>query len=148
MAPSRSQLPDFVNHCITNGSNHIPFHITNVLDLPSDHIPLCLSLFTDFIQFSHDLRPPIIPIQGPVEWLSLQSFLKSSLDLNMPLKSREDVNLAVQKIISDVQTSMKNKLAPYIHRYTATDIQAIRTGKNGARWILQGTRYPPNKTAC
>lgn len=87
---------------------------------------------------------------GIINWNKFQSILNKNLNLKTPLKSENDIDIAVHSLTNTIQTAAWNSRYPKlplnnIHISIQSDIKTLIILKKWLRAIRQRTKYPFSK---
>jgi hypothetical protein len=93
------KAPDLLDFFVISGITRNNCTIESNADLTSDHTPVIMSLSTTVIK---KLPPPKLTTRN-TDWTSLQRHLESTVNLNLRMKSPEDIDDAVQHFTRVVQ---------------------------------------------
>ena len=142
---SLSKLPDILDFFITSPLSSVHNQILNLYDLSSDHSPVLLILDTKPI--TSPPKPRLI--NGRVDWESFRQGLESRLDLQILLKTPQEIDDAVNFLTETIQRTIWDCTTPYPQKrpyYLSLTIRQLITEKRRARARWQRTRYPTDKT--
>jgi exonuclease III len=84
----RHKIPDVIDFCVTKGIARNYLNIESCLELSSDHSPLLIILETQVTKIS---RAPVLSSKN-TNWEIFRDILTSQLNLNIPLKTEDDVD--------------------------------------------------------
>lgn len=99
-----NKMPDVIDFCITKGIALNYLKIESCLELSSDHSPLIVTFETKVIRKP---APPAL-INKNTDWEAFRNILSKELNLNIQLKSEEDVNEAVEQLNGAIQQAAWN----------------------------------------
>ena len=144
---SLKKRPDILDIFITSQISSSQTIIKSLDDLSSDHSPVLLSLHSSYAP------KPSTPklITGRVNWDEFRDDLENKLDLKIPLKTKDDINGAIEKLTASITDSINNNT--FINKFNnsqKTDlpqhIRILLKEKRRARSKWHRTRYPTDKT--
>src|SRR5436190_1777997 len=95
------KIPDLLDFFVTKCISHNYLNIVSCLDLSSDHSPVILTVSSSVVTRE---SPPTL-CNKYTDWVRFRDILNESLTLNIPLKTEEDINNAVEIFNSAIQTS-------------------------------------------
>lgn len=140
------KIPDLLDFFITRkiSSNYII--VEENFDLDSDHSPVILTLSENIIKKEHN--PTLV--NRKTDWEGFQEELSNYIQLNVPLKTTEQLNQEAEKFVTDIQqAAWKN--TPETKRLTVgynypLEIRKLVAEKRKLRKKWQRTRAPDDKT--
>lgn len=94
-----AKIPDLLDFFIFKGVDNKKMKIESHLDLSSDHSPITLIIF----ETVQKKESPLTLTNRKTNWNQFRDHLDSRIDLNIPLKSQVDIEVAVNSITNDIQ---------------------------------------------
>jgi len=143
---SRRKLPDILDVFVSSTLNPSQVTVENLHELSSDHSPV---LFT--LHVSPVAQPPSISlVRGRVDWESFRNFLDNTLNLRTKLKTRDDLDEAVQLLTTTIQQAVWTSTTDTKHSRRTdttlpTDIRRLISMKRRARQKWHRSRLPSDK---
>jgi len=142
---STRKRPDILDIFVTKIPTNLNHLIKNLLDPSSDHTPVFLSL---------DGHPSSKPnkaclTNNSTNWTKFREIINSKINLNISLKTPNEVEDAVQNFTESIQSAAWNSST--IQNYhanshsTPTHVRELITQKRRARARWQRTRLPSDK---
>lgn len=142
----RSKIPDLVDFCVTKGIPKESQKAESCFDLSSDHSPVLIELSTTILIRE---TPPKLGSKN-TNWDIFREIIDEELKLNIPLKSRIDIENAVQNLNKIIQaavwSSTPTNTTTYSRQVLPTIIKQKIVEKRRLRKIWQNTRCPQDKT--
>jgi len=142
---SLRKRPNILDIFVTKISNSLHNTLTNPNDLCSDHLAVLLTL---------DATPSKKPsklslIQGRMDWEAFRTRLVNHIDLKTRLKSRQDIDDAVNNLTTSIQqAAWSSSIIPDPLKPTYNLPHLVKTlilEKGKARVVWQRTKYPSDK---
>lgn len=135
------KLPDLLDFFITKGISRNNCLVESNYDLPSDHTPVIISMSTTVI---NKLPSPQL-VSKNTNWTAFQSYLEENTNLNLRIKSPEDLDTAAQYFTTLVQKAAWQSTPQTKHKPTTTTdvplyIRQLIAEKRRARRIWQRSR--------
>jgi len=141
--------PDILDFFLYKVPANIKYSISNLCELSSDHTPVLLNL---------NIAPePSIPhtslSQGPVNWNKFSEIMQKNTNLNLSLKTNNDIENSAQNLTSSIQSAVyessyktNKKNQPQLYKKVLpAHITDLISQKRRARAQFQKYRYPSNK---
>ena len=141
--------PDILDFFISKLPQHINHSITNLCELSSDHTPVLLT-----INETPKLNPSHTSLsQGPVNWDKFSEIMHNNTNLQLSLKTNEEIENATQDLITSIQSAVyesshKNSQSNQQNLYNQllpTHITDLISLKRRTRSQYQKYRYPSDK---
>jgi len=146
---SPRKRPDILDIFVSKIPNRFNTIIDNLTNPHSDHSPVLLTLDTSPLKRS--MNPSLI--NGIVNWEKFQSILSNDINLNVSLKSPNQLEESVQYLTSTIQNAAWSSCKPNItnnyHQNNSslpTYLRSLIVQKRRARATWQRTKYPTDKT--
>lgn len=142
-----NRTPDVLDFFIASGLGGLHSSVRTLNDLSSDHSPVLLCLGTS--PQPRPQKPTLTP--GKMNWKDFQTGLENSLNLNIPLKTAQEVDLAVMEFTKAIQDCALNSCRPNTRSCVSTKsplpehIRNLLVLKRRARARWQRTRYPSDR---
>ncbi|KAJ8737403.1 hypothetical protein PYW07_000674 [Mythimna separata] len=142
----RNKLPDLVDFFVTKNVCHKFTQIESCLDGSSDHTPIILRLCKTAIHY----EPNDVLYNYKTDWDNFREYVEDKIDLNLPLKSPEDVDNACLYITNLIQVAAWNS-TPELKRLANSSLTPIEVRRKIAekrrlRRIWQTSRNEQDKT--
>jgi hypothetical protein len=142
-----AKIPDVLDFFVLKGIGQQYTDIKPSFDLSSDHTPIILTIS------AHPIIHPTIPklVTSKTDWTLFSTHIHEQLYLQIPLKTPEDIDRAVQNITSVlieaawVSTPPSYRNAAYTN--SPLHIRELITDKRRARSLWQRSRNPRHKNA-
>lgn len=140
-----NRRPDLLDFFITKSVIREKFIISSCLDLTSDHTAVCGLLSSTIIE--KEKQPQLH--NERTDWDHFRLILQNELKLNIPLRTEEQVDSAVNYFTTAVQSAAW-RCTPQLkfkkhYQYYSQDIQELITLKRKLRKKWQQTRHPNEK---
>lgn len=142
------KTPDLIDFAIVKGIAGSYFECKSMPELSSDHSPVEILLKRKIT-----LTADVCRLHSrKTDWNSFRESISASINLQLPLKTNEDIEEAVEHFNSCIQKSAwhatpeSSKTIPKSHSYP-TNIRELVAKKRKARKLWQKTRHPTDKTA-
>lgn len=140
------KLPDLIDFCIMKGINTNLCTVESCYELAGDHSSVILTLFSHF----EEPHKRAILHSRRTDWELFGDTLNNSIDLNMPLKTPEEIDNAVYTLTKHIQQSAwkatpSYKVTKINEVHTPTTIKDKIKDKRRARKHWQLNRTPENK---
>ena len=119
-----AKIPDLIDFFIIKNVSTNYIQIEEILELSSDHTTIVLSLNENAIQKSNN---PVL-VNRKTDWENFKITLEERIQLAVPLKTRENLDLEVEKFNNDIQQAAWEN---------TPQIQRILRGKNYPKEILE-----------
>lgn len=136
----RNKIPDLMDFFIYKGLNANTLHVTNSLDLSSDHSPIILTCCSAILSNN---TPKLI------NYKRFEEHIESNISLNISLKSPAEIEDALDQFTHLIKTAadcnsfeMNSHKIEHYSKYIRLKIEE----KRRARKLWQDTRFPPHKT--
>jgi hypothetical protein len=115
---SRRKNPDILDIFLTKIPNNLHSIVTNLDDLCSDHSSVLLTI---------DTMPPNKPskptlTQGAIDWVTFRSSLENKINLNISLKSPNDIDEAVNFLTKSIQETAWSCSSPPTPKSTTKNL--------------------------
>jgi hypothetical protein len=141
----RRRVPDLLDFCVTKGIDTKLCTIKSSFELAADHSSIIVTLNSEIILTT---KNPTLTNKY-TNWQTFRHLLDERLNLNIPLKTAEDIDIAVENLSKNIQTaawqatpelkhSSKRTSCPIILQEKIAEKRKIRK-----RW--QQNRTPENK---
>lgn len=139
----RTRLPDLLDFAIVKNFSPYLFSAETSLELTSDHTPIIIQarLFMDNSNLSHHFI-------SKTDWNYFKEDLENSINCNIPLKTQEDIDLAIGSFYDKIRSATDaatTKVKVSKKRSTSIEIANIIAEKRRLRKIWQKTRTPEHK---
>ena len=147
--PSDSaKIPDLLDFFVLRGVPKRSLHVTNLVDLSSDHSPVVLSTSN---HSATALRPPSLTTRH-TDWEAFRSLVECSIGLGARLKSPEELESAVQGFSNLLVESAKAATPPGSPTQPTSTvypafIRQLVLARRAARKKWQRTRLPADKSS-
>jgi len=112
----QNRYPDILDFFLSSIPSHINFNIYNSNDITSDHNPVILDING---QPTFNSPQPSLSI-GPVNWSKFSSHLENNTNLNISLKTSDEIENAAQDFVTAIQTAVFNS------SYSPTNINSSK----------------------
>jgi len=118
---------------MSNFPNHLRTQIINLVDPASDHTPVLLQINT---------QVPSKFTSNHVNWPKFRKILSNNSHLNIKLKTKEDIDLAINTLTDNILLAKNNSLSPTLNtksfNHITPEISQLITEKRRARnkWQL------------
>jgi len=132
---------------VTKTPSNLHLDINDILDLNSDHSSVIL-IFNDYPQIS--IVPPKL-FYASTDRYKYHDLVNQNLHLNVRLKSKDDIDTAVNYCTNVIQTAAWSSNTPKKHVHNnntnslSINIRILIAEKRRARAIYQRTRLPFHK---
>ena len=141
------KVPDLLDFFICKKIATNFMKVEEVLDLNSDHSAVILTISETAIQ--KEVRPVLV--NRTTDWDSFRKDLDSELNLSVPLKTSAELDIAVEKYVSIIQTAAWNN-TKVINRKTVginypVEVRNLVREKRRLRRKWQQSRDPTDKTS-
>lgn len=142
-----NKIPDLIDFCITKGIRNENVRCESCLDLSSDHSPVLITLSRQILKCAK----PCFLHNKHTDWNQFRRLISSTLNLQIPLKSDEDISDAVEHFNSCIQSAAWQSTPVLESRtahksYTPCNIREKLAEKRNARKLWQQSRCPTDKT--
>ena len=100
----RNKIPDLIDFCITKGIAGINANVEDCYDLSSDHSPVIITLSTQVV-------PENLPkrlTNKQTKWTVYRNIVEQKCQLDIPLRTPEDIDAAVENLTRIMETAAKN----------------------------------------
>ncbi|KAL4097373.1 hypothetical protein QTP88_022162 [Uroleucon formosanum] len=139
-----NRLPDILDIFVKKLPSNIHSDLTNLYDLSSDHTPTMLKFGLNISpQQSQSL------ITSQLNWSTFKKVMNKDNKLSISLKTSDDINDAVNLLITSIQKSALESAKPYNHtnpnKQTPYYIKLLLAEKRRTRIQWQTFKYPNNK---
>lgn len=95
----RRKLPDTIDFCVTKGIARNYMSAESCMDLSSDHSPIILTVGTKVI-----IKPKTATLfNHKTDWVQFRNRVHNDINLNIPLKTNDEINEAVQHLTICIQ---------------------------------------------
>lgn len=142
----RRKIPDVIDFCITKGISNNYLKAESCLDLSSDHSPVIITYSTQVITKN---KPPSL-YNKHTSWDHFRQSIDENLNCNVPLKTEEDLNNAVEQFNHTIQIAAWNATPEMGRKDQAGEcsllIKQKITEKRNMRKQWQLSRDPKAKT--
>lgn len=142
----RAKLPDLLDFCVVKNIALKYMNAVSCLDLSSDHSPVVITLNTQIV-------PKVYSAQlcnNRTDWDCFRDLLTERTNLNIPLKTEDDLNWAVEYTTRLIQNAVWDSTPSNVHsnevKQLPTEIKNLIATKRKLRRIWQTTRLPLDKT--
>ena len=141
-----NRLPDLLDFFILNGLTHSYSNIEECLDLSSDHTPVIATISSTLIKIK---TTPML-CNKKTNWTKFQQTIENKLNIKMPLKTKEDIETAIEHFNTTIQdaahtSTPKTTIRENIFNYPIEITKKLKE-KRKLRKIWQTTHYPPDKS--
>lgn len=142
----RRKIPDLLDFCVTKGIARPLVMAETCYDLSSDHSPVLITLNMQVLKLS----PPRFLTNQHTNWTQFKSTLTRECSLNIPLKTKDEIDSAVQSL-TDVLKQAATDATPSSSVYIKLDkpsqnIQQLLMIKRSIRRQWQLHRSPTLKS--
>ncbi|CAK1588943.1 unnamed protein product [Parnassius mnemosyne] len=143
-----NRLPDVLDFFVSKGMSRLLFTIRSTLDGSSNHIPVFLTMGANIITNMKQLQL----YNKRTDWEAFRSIVNDELQLQMALKSEEDIDNVTTKFMTTVQSACW-KCTPEISNSSLrrnavpSDIKIQIIEKRRLRRVWHNSRHPEDKTA-
>lgn len=140
------KIPDLLDFFISRKISPNYMAVEENLDLDSDHTAVILILSETIIKKEHN--PSLV--NGKTDWEGFQEDLSNTIQLNVPLKTKNQLNQEVEKFVTNIQQAAwkntpENKRLTVGNNYPM-EIRKLVAEKRKLRKRWQRTRAPDDKT--
>lgn len=141
-----SKCPDVIDMFIFKGLSTSFTKVEGSLDLSSEHTPIVLTLSETVIT-----KPPALALTNSMtDWNGFSEYLENLIVLNVPLKTKEQLENNVKLSTEQLQQAAK-KCTPELKQRVPGKNYSLETkqmilDKRSARRKWQQTRHPADKT--
>lgn len=97
----RNKTPDLLDFCVTRGISSNYINVKSCFDLSSDHSPVLISIKSQVIKKTK----PVTLCNKDTNWNQFRSILCDSSNLNISLKTQDEIDSAVQQLNNNIQTA-------------------------------------------
>jgi len=141
----KRKSPDLIDFCVAKGISHNYLDIEPSLDLSSDHSPIIVKICTTIIKNNqtnmlHNKK---------TNWETYKSTLNDVIKLNIPLKTKEDLDVAIKNLNSSIILAAKRATPTQSNKNKdiecPIEIKKMIENKRKLRKIWQTTRAPADK---
>lgn len=139
-----NKIPDLIDFCVSKGIPPQNQTCTTSNDLSSDHSPVILHLYSSCL-FNEN---PCKLHNKKTNWTYFRYLVSTNLNTKIALKSEEDINTAVEHLVTTIQTASWNATPPQTFLYQPSYSAAVRKKikeKRLTRKQWQRTRCPADK---
>ena len=138
--------PDILDIFVTKTPSNLHYVIDNVLDLNSDHSSVILSISN----YPSIITEPPKLFYATTDRYKFHDLVNQNLQLNVRLKSNEDIDAAINNLTNVIQSSAwAANAAKNVHTANTnslpTNIRILISEKRRARALYQRTRLPSHK---
>lgn len=141
-----NKVPDLIDFFIYKNITTSFIHIEEGYDMSSDHSPIMLTLSEKIIP--KESNPTLV--NKNTDWESFKLDLDNIVNLKVPLKNTEQLDLEVEKFIVDIQQCAWNNTPITKKRVIGNkyplEIRNLIAEKRKQRKKWQQTRFPQDKT--
>lgn len=140
-----NKIPDLIDFFIYKNISDSHLQTDQSFDLSSDHSPVCLEISESVL---YKEKSPTL-VNKYTDWESFKVELDSYINLNVPLKTKEHLDVAVEQLIKHIQQAAWNN-TPDIIKITKgkvypLNIKQLLSEKRKQRRIWQQSRCPEDK---
>jgi len=132
--------PEILDFFLSNLPNHLKTQTTNLNDPASDHTPVLLQINT---------QAPNKPSLKQINWPKFRNILSNNTNLNIKLKTKEDIDLAITSLTENILLAKNNSLSPTSNtsssNHITPDITQLIIEKRRARNKWQHSHYPDDR---
>lgn len=140
-----NKIPDLIDFCVSKGIPPDLQKCFTSLDLSSDHTPVFLTI--DFTT-KQTIRPCKLHSKK-TNWDYYRSLIKENINTNIPLKTEDDIMIAVEHLVETIQQAAWSSTPPdkpnSFSKCSAFIRNKVRE-KNKAKKRWELTKYAPDKT--
>lgn len=140
-----SKIPDLLDFFISRKVSPNFINIEDNFDLNSDHSAVILTLSEMIVKKQN--RPTLTNIT--TDWMSFRKELENKVNLNVQLKTKDQLEMEAEKFVSLIQTSAWNNTKPFTYRTVGNnyplEIRELVKDKRRARRRWQQSRDPTDK---
>lgn len=97
------KIPDLLDFCVTKGINNRKNNVESSLDLSSDHSPVIITMCSDI---QHITKRPFLCSKS-TNWELFREKMEDLIDINISLKTTEEIDEAVDKVTKAIQTAAR-----------------------------------------
>lgn len=143
-----NKIPDLLDFFIVSGISKFYFDVESCLDGSSDHSPVVVTVSTEVIRRNNNSYL----CNSGTDWEYFGAWLEDRIDLMMPLKTKDDIDLAAQYLTTLIQaaawssTNSHNCTESNGTNYPREIMEGIAE-KRRLRRVWQLSRHPADKTA-
>jgi hypothetical protein len=140
-----TKIPDVLDFFVLKGIGQLYTDIKSSLELSSDHTPIILTIN------AHPIVQPTVPqlVTSKTNWNLFTTHIHEQLNLQIPLKTPDDIDSAVQTITGVLIEAAWTSTPPRRCNATSTNsplhIRELVTAKRRARGLWQRSRNPRHK---
>lgn len=143
----KKRSPDLLDFFITKGISNLYSTVESCLDGSSDHTPVILTLSTSVTY----AEPADMLCNRKTDWQGFRSYLEENIQLNVPLKTPEDVDKTCESLTNLIQVSAWIN-SPSLSQSTgmsvqSADVKAKIIEKRRLRRVWHQSQHPIDKTA-
>ncbi|KAL4142032.1 hypothetical protein QTP88_004564 [Uroleucon formosanum] len=135
-----NRLPEILDFFLSNLPNHLKTQTTNLNDPASDHTPVLLQINT---------QAPSKPSFKQINWPKFRNILSNNTNLNIKLKTKEDIDLAITSLTENILLAKNNSLFPTLNtiksNHITPEISQLIIEKRRARNKWQHSHYPDDR---
>jgi len=135
-----TKTPDLIDFCVSKGLDKKLISIKSSLELSSDHTPIMLTIHNEILKIPK--KPSLT--SRKTDWEQFKENLDQRIKLDIPLKSNEDVELAVMELTAAIQSSAwlatPSSQDTHISYNNPPHIKTLLKNKRRVRKIWQQTR--------
>lgn len=138
--------PDLIDFYVVGGMSRHYFQTESCLDGTSNHIPIILTVSTTVILY----EPTITLHNNKTDWENFRDYVNSKIDLNIKLKSEEDIEAATKNFTNLIQEACWKCTPVLDEKYRkpnnlTKDIKNKLRQKRQLRRVWHGTRKKKDK---
>lgn len=139
----KTRHPDLLDFAIVKNISPYLFSAASSLDLTSDHSPVIIQAKSIINNSNHPQQ-----YINKINWNLFKDNLEKSIDCNIPLKSNDNINDAIDSFCSKIRLAIDSATTKvYVRRkgFISTEIANIITEKRRLRKLWQKFRIPEYK---
>ncbi|KAL4142568.1 hypothetical protein QTP88_005004 [Uroleucon formosanum] len=135
-----NRYPEILDFFLSNLPNHLKTQTTNLNDPASDHTPVLLQINT---------QAPNKPSFKQINWPNFRNILSNITNLNIKLKTKEDIDLAITSLTENILLAKNNSLSRTSNTISSNhitpEISQLIIEKRRARNKWQHSHYPDDR---
>ncbi|KAL4126891.1 hypothetical protein QTP88_011091 [Uroleucon formosanum] len=131
---------EILDFFLSNLPNYLKTQATNLNDPTSNHTPVLLQINTQ--------APSKLSFKQ-INWPKFRNILSNNTDLNIKLKTKEDIDLAITSLSENILLAKNNSLSPTLNtiksNHITPEISQLIIEKRRARNKWQHSHYPDDR---
>lgn len=139
------KTPDLIDFCVTKNVNKNQCTISSCLELSSDHSPVIVTLQSEV----KETEPSLKLHTNKTDWTLFRDICVTRLNLNIPLKTNEDIEEATHRFISLIQLAAWEstpKIRVFVRKNRVnSEVKKLINEKRKLRRNWQRTRHPNDR---